>query len=1000
MPETEEKTLDQEQEEMEQALLEEARQMLAQAEESERATVSQEPVEIAAPPVEVELPPPVAEPEPPPPPVVEPALAPVEVAETKTKTPTKFKVGDRVFVYDDNGDLDDRLSQTIRTIYKFHGQDMYELSDGSSQVDISLKPVEELGEADKLRKEMGIPVAELPKVEEEKPAQAQREPAKSLDEAAKAERLTVRLDELKRILVSEIGKKVAVNKFDIAIGGRGLIIDADLDAGFLGGKIKIKGEIANVGDGISAKISSIDARSIARTQIENNLSRLSDAVKGFVEKQEGKKVSKINVSDAGLEVEFEPVVSGVAKVSPEDELRKIMGLSPVESTTSIPKTDLDKARERYVKAQKTFTEYNRVLKMDISGKSKKKVEEEAKKAKVEYEKLRAEYVDGSLNKFFEEKNKVYESSLEQYYKGKNFISNGITKFREGYTALGQYNLKLGLEKVGLGVVVEKVEKKKGKLGGLGRFAMKTINARTAISLGLLGVAGIAGVQSAVGIGAIVTRRYMAGAGAGFSAYDLTRIGLEKFVDKMEYRSQRKSPENLYSLGTALARMESKAILSGKNLAALQKDPAYIELLNKYKHEVNAGMDPDQIKDQLERLASFEDLRLSKLIREKKIDGRLIESAARAAGGGAALFVGSGALAEAFGRKTQLHEATHPTSGGASPAETPPAAGPPVDHEPPPVEQPAPVVERPAVPPTSEVLEKGAKVLHNGQETGATYDVSGDEVIVHAGKRGVEGTLLDMEEAQPKKFKSVVEWLDKQPKIHSDAAGGNTPDKLIHRFVLDYAHDKQMDPSQLDKILSGDIKIGADGHLKMGDIDYTDHAAASQSISEAAPTESSLPLRANILEHSDLAQPPKVEMPLTKSTQEFHLEPTAQAAQENAVEMMHSGGAMQHQEILSLATRESLAEALHEYLGPGNYELFLKSQLSLNAEGVNEIQNQSVGEFMQSFEVGAVDFKGRFGHFEEILKQIDSAQHFTDADRRNFQVKQIVVALAEAWAKNK
>ena len=60
-----------------------------------------------------------------------------------------------------------------------------------------------------------------------------------IPELDKTEKLVIRPGELKRIIFSELGGKAKIEQIDISETSRGLLLSAELDAGFAGGHISI-----------------------------------------------------------------------------------------------------------------------------------------------------------------------------------------------------------------------------------------------------------------------------------------------------------------------------------------------------------------------------------------------------------------------------------------------------------------------------------------------------------------------------------------------------------------------------------------------------------------------------------------------------------------------------------------------------------------------------------------------------------------------------------------
>lgn len=238
-------------------------------------------------------------------------------------------------------------------------------------------------------------------------------------------------------------------------------------------------------------------------------------------------------------------------------------------------------------------------------------EERYKEAQEKYNGKRAEYIGAKADRIVKESQKLAEAEAEKHQEGK------FEKLREGWRWLGEQNL----EKAGW-----KPESKTGK------FFARALSARTAISLGLLGGGLVLGAGSAVGIGALATRRALAGTSAGFGAYDLIRGADErKAVRKVEDTSKM----SVYELEASLADLEARARYSGKKVVRSEK---YRNLRRTYAARVE-GKDDRQV-------AILGALSRSDWEREgAKLDASRRERRMKAEGLALGAIVGSGMLAE-------------------------------------------------------------------------------------------------------------------------------------------------------------------------------------------------------------------------------------------------------------------------------------------------------------------------------------------------------------------
>lgn len=138
-------------------------------------------------------------------------------------------------------------------------------------------------------------------------------------ELNKKESKVFTFDAIKDIISSQIGDKAEINRLEIREANEGARLNAEIDAGMLGGRILIEGLIVNTSDGIAIHDLNIDARGYVKSRIESNLSSFGPAIKKYFEKQYGKTVSRIKIAGASLVVDLETTPE--ANMSQEDKLK-------------------------------------------------------------------------------------------------------------------------------------------------------------------------------------------------------------------------------------------------------------------------------------------------------------------------------------------------------------------------------------------------------------------------------------------------------------------------------------------------------------------------------------------------------------------------------------------------------------------------------------------------------------------------------------------------------
>lgn len=140
--------------------------------------------------------------------------------------------------------------------------------------------------------------------EKDIPNQQKKENVTDTSESMESER-QVSLDELEEIIKNKIGKLAKIEKIDFAFKEGKLEVKGELNAGLLGGKIKIKGLLENSGDTIEVnKNIEIEARGYVKTQIINNLSKLAPEMKKYFEDKNKRSIKSINIKNGQIILSF------------------------------------------------------------------------------------------------------------------------------------------------------------------------------------------------------------------------------------------------------------------------------------------------------------------------------------------------------------------------------------------------------------------------------------------------------------------------------------------------------------------------------------------------------------------------------------------------------------------------------------------------------------------------------------------------------------------------
>lgn len=148
--------------------------------------------------------------------------------------------------------------------------------------------------------------------------------------------IVLTLDEIKDILVAQLGDKAEVKKLELQGVSGGVHMSAELDAGLMGGKIVIEGLIVNAGDKIAVDNLEIEARGYVKSRIEGNLSKLVPAIEKHFENKYKKPVSSLQIASSGLVVGFEKGQEEASSSTSELLSQPEITPQPFEATGTIP----------------------------------------------------------------------------------------------------------------------------------------------------------------------------------------------------------------------------------------------------------------------------------------------------------------------------------------------------------------------------------------------------------------------------------------------------------------------------------------------------------------------------------------------------------------------------------------------------------------------------------------------------------------------------------------
>ena len=305
-------------------------------------------------------------------------------------------------------------------------------------------------------------------------------------------------------------------------------------------------------------------------------------------------------------------------------------------------------------------------------------------------------------------------------------------------------------------------------------------------------------------------------------------------------------------------------------------------------------------------------------------------------------------------------------------------------------------------------------------TGASYEISADgEIVLHAGKRGIEGAILDfakeMGEKDPEMYKKLVESLAKYSTDGSAPADTKALGDTVHRFIVDYAKEHNFKPEQLDKILAADVRLKDlltidDEKLKLIEkaaavteateptggispdlpeaLDATKEKAGEvdalvQKVSGSAETVTDK--STELLKQAELAAAEAADS-LEEVKQQSELLRERMQPIKLPPDVGSGGGAdkIPQAEAPSPPPSPARGEGVVNEETPdaeetpkteapevksSELEIYVSDSFGLHAEEFKAVEDKSIGEFMKMFDTGASRFKALYGLLAERLKEI-------------------------------
>ena len=426
----------------------------------------------------------------------------------------------------------------------------------------------------------------------------------------------------------------------------------------------------------------------------------------------------------------EPVVEA-PEVKPEPE---VPPLNPDEL-----KEKLDVARKAYVVAKRKHDDFNalRTLRDSVGINLKGKAQDDAEKslvdAKAEYEKARIEFLGADIERHLTERRALVSSHLDEYRDLRSTterLEKGLEKIDKAWKFLGTLNVYDRF-----GATTENRATKAILKSGL--------SARTAISLLMLGGGIAAGAGTAVGASAFAGRRMLSGISTTFGIRDMMERVRAHRGSKEFTAEQIAQMTNLNDVQGRIAQLESRAFSKGINLSDIEQLPEYALLASRHKELLEAriaGLSDDAEKSQfLENRAAFSEIDLINA-KKKEQGGR---RGSLVAGLVAGAVVGGGGVNKAlsyFSDGQSLGTKFRNLTNGAR-----------------------------------------EELTHSGKSTGAYLEYKNNEAIVHAGNRGLEGSLQDLKAAEPETYTGMMKWIRGH---YQDIQSSDNA--LIHKIVSEVA----------------------------------------------------------------------------------------------------------------------------------------------------------------------------------------------------------------------
>lgn len=621
---------------------------------------------------------------------------------------------------------------------------------------------------------------------------------------------------------------------------------------------------------------------------------------------------------------------------------------------------VNETRQEYLKAKKEKQESGNVRNWFSQRKRTSTIDKALEDAETAYRQARAEYVGAESAKFMAEMGKLEDEELKYLFKDskENVL---VKKYKEwGETSFFGVDVKHGSR--------------------LKRFAF---NKRTVISAALLTASIASGPAGWAGAGAVfAARRVFGGLGAGVAVNELAKNARRAHV--MKDLSERPS-YTIEEYNEVIMTMKARAALDGttEQLAASPEYQQAIEARNKKIEREFQGMSPEDKARNVETYFSSHHAQLDQqILAEKKWNNR-----AKLMGVTAGVFVGSGAAAELIkGLGGKSITAIKEWWGGPSVA-------------------------------TPGVANASAEAAHSTMSVES--DMRGhiveaapnaQETVLAVGNRGIEGTLLDLKDSNPKLYQTMIENLKGQDPNFKGNDGG-----LIHRFAERFAEEKGLNIDEgggndLSKIFSGEVTIDpTDGEIGIKHELMPDNAPSVENAADVAPeADSETPIEEQGMEtdsptesHASTPEPLKVNSVNLQGTLKYtptgemspapEIVSTEDSVASDSTETNPATESAREAKLIEALNMEKNSDMLKAIMSRGEYSQFLKDY-ALSESNLNSIpQEMNVGEFMEKLsddDEFAKKFSGFAKKLTSVTKEAGSRLVNTDS------IREIMVILAD------